>query len=91
MGVIFSLYSFDFNEYAGVLGFCGLITGMASGLKRPGIILAFVISARLLSLYFGGWSDVVFSGAEMLIALILFCLVALLLFCLPLSIAPPLI
>ena len=75
LGVIFSLYSFDFNEYAGVLGFCGLITGMASGLKRPGIILAFVISARLLSLYFGGWSDVVFSGAEMLIALILFCLV----------------
>jgi len=75
LGVIFSLYSFDFNEYAGILGFCGLITGMASGLKRPGIILAFIISARLLSLYFGGWSDVVFSGAEMLIALILFCLV----------------
>lgn len=75
LGVIFSLYSFDFNEYAGILGFCGLITGMASGLKRPGIILAFVVSARLLSLYFGGWSDVVFSGAEMLIAISIFCLV----------------
>lgn len=75
LGVIFSLYSFDFNEYAGILGFCGLITGMASGLKRPGIILAFMVSSRLLSLYFGGWSDVVFSGVEIVIAISLFCLI----------------
>ena len=75
LGVIFSLYSFDYNEYAGILGFCGLITGIASGLKRPGIILAFIVSARLLSLYFGGWSDTVFSTPEILIAISLFCLI----------------
>ncbi len=75
LGIIFSLYSFQFNEYAGILGFCGLVTGMASGLKRPGIILAFTVSVRLLAIYFGGWSDSVFSGFEMLISLSLFCLV----------------
>ena len=75
LGVIFSMYSFDYNEYAGILGFCGLVTGIASGLKRPGIILAFFVSARLLSLYFGGWSDTVFSAPEILIAISLFCLV----------------
>ncbi len=75
LGVIFSLYSFEFNEYAGILGFCGLVTGMASGLKRPGIVLAFTVSTRLLAIYFGGWSDSVFSNLEMLIALSLFCLV----------------
>lgn len=75
LGVIFSLYAFEFNEYAGILGFCGLITGLASGLKRPGIILSFIISTRLLAIYFGGWSDSVFSGYETLISICVFCLV----------------
>ena len=75
LGVIFSLYAFEFNEYPGILGFCGLITGMASGLRRPGIILSFIISTRLLAIYFGGWSDSIFSGYETLIAVCAFCLV----------------
>lgn len=75
LGILFSLYSFEFNEYAGILGFCGLVTGLASGLKRPGIILAFIISTRLLTIYFGGWSDSVFSGFETIISVCLFCLV----------------
>lgn len=75
LGILFSLYSFEYNEYAGILGFCGLVTGLASGLKRPGIILAFIISTRLLTAYFGGWSDSVFSGFETIISVCLFCLV----------------
>lgn len=75
LGIIFSLYSFEYNEYAGILGFCGLITGIASGFKRPGIILAFLISTRLLTSYFGGWSDSVFSMFETVIAIGIFCLI----------------
>ncbi len=75
LGILFSLYSFEFNEYVGIFAFCGLVTGMASGLKRPGIILAFIISTRLLTAYFGGWSDSVFSGYETIIAVCTFCLV----------------
>lgn len=75
LGILFSLYSFEFNAYAGILGFCGLVTGLASGLKRPGIILAFIISTRLLSAYFGGWSDSVFSGFETIISVCMFCLI----------------
>ncbi len=75
LGIIFSLYSFDFNEYAGILGFCGLVTGLASGLKRPGIILAFTVSTRLLAIYFGGWSDTIFSAFETIISICLFCLI----------------
>ncbi len=74
LGILFSLYSFEYNEYAGILGFCGLITGIASGLKRPGIILSFIISTKLLTTYFGGWSDSVFSGYETIITICLFCL-----------------
>ena len=74
-GILFSLYSFEYNEYAGILGFCGLITGLASGYKRPGIILAFILSTRLLTLYFGGWSDSVLSEFETIISVCLFCLV----------------
>ncbi len=75
LGILFSLYSFEYNEYVGILGFCGLITGLASGLKRPGIILAFIVSTRLLSAYFGGWSDSVFSSYETIITICAFCLV----------------
>lgn len=75
LGILFSLYSFEYNEYAGILGFCGLVTGMASGLKRPGIILAFIISTRLLTAYFGGWSDSVFSSYETIISVCMFCLI----------------
>lgn len=75
LGILFSLYSFEYNEYAGILGFCGLVTGLASGLKRPGIILAFIISTRLLTAYFGGWSDSVFSSYETIISISIFCLI----------------
>ncbi len=75
LGILFSLYSFEYNEYVGILGFCALITGMASGLKRPGIILAFIISTKLLTAYFGGWSDSVFSSYETIISICAFCLV----------------
>ncbi len=74
-GILFSLYSFEYNEYAGIFGFCGLVTGIANRYKRPGIILAFIMSTRLLSAYFGGWSDSVFSEFETLISICLFCLV----------------
>ncbi len=75
LGILFSLYSFEYNEYAGILGFCGLVTGISSQFKRPGIILAFIIATRLLSLYFGGWSDSVFSGFESIMAICIFTLV----------------
>ena len=74
-GILFSLYSFEYSEYAGIFGFCGLVTGIADRYKRPGIILAFILSTRLLSTYFGGWSDSVFSEFETVISVCLFCLV----------------
>ena len=75
LGILFSLYSFEYNEYAGILGFCGLITGIASQFKRPGIILSFIISTRLLVAYFGGWSDSVFSGFETILSICIFTLI----------------
>lgn len=75
LGILFSLYSFEYNEYAGILGFCGLVTGMASQFRRPGIILAFIISTRLLVIYFGGWSDSVFSGFEAIVSICIFTLI----------------
>jgi len=74
-GILFSLYSFEYNEYPGIFAFCGLVTGIASMYKRPGIILAFILSTRLLTAYFGGWSGSVFSEYETVISVCLFCLV----------------
>ena len=74
-GILYSLYSFEFNEYAGILGFCGLLTGAVKRFKRPGIILGFTISAKLLSAYFGGWSDSIFSDYEIILAVCLFCII----------------
>ncbi len=74
-GILFSLYSFEYSEYTGILGFCGFVTGIASRYKRPGIILAFILSSRLLSTYFGGWSDSIFSELETIISVCMFSLV----------------
>ena len=75
IGILNSLYAFEFNESAGVFGFCGLVSGALSRFKRPGVILGFVVSSKLLSLYFGGWSDSIFSDFEVIIAVCMFCLI----------------
>lgn len=77
LGILNSLYAFELNEFAGVFGFCGLCAGAMSRHKRPGIILGFIISAKLISVYFGGWSDSVFTDLETIIAVCLFCLIPL--------------
>lgn len=77
LGILNSLYAFELNEFAGVFGFCGLCAGAMSRYKRPGIILAFVISAKLVSAYFGGWSDSSFTDLEIIISVSLFCLIPL--------------
>lgn len=75
MGILNSLYAFELNEYAGVFGFCGLCAGFMSKFRRPGIILGFIVSSKLLSAYFGGWSDSVFTDFEIIIAICMFCLI----------------
>jgi|GEM_PF-3266063 len=75
MGILYSLYSFELNECLGVFCFCGFVTGILKQFKRSGIILGFAISAKLLSIYYGGWSDSIFSDYEMVIAICIFCLI----------------
>lgn len=75
VGILFSLYSFEYSEFTGIFGFCGFVTGIAARYKRPGIILAFILSTRLLSAYFGGWSDSIFSELETIISVCVFSLV----------------
>ncbi len=75
IGVLNSLFAFELNECAGVFGFCGLCAGLMSKKKRAGVILGFVVSSKFLSMYFGGWSDSVFSDFETIIAVCLFCLI----------------
>lgn len=75
IGILNSLYAFELNEYAGIFGFCGICAGALSRFKRPGVILGFVVSSRLLALYFGGWSDCIFTDFETIISVCLFCLI----------------
>ena len=75
IGIVYSLYAFEFNETAGIFGFCGFCTGILSKAKRPGIILGFMLSSALLGAYFGGWSDSIFSQFETVISICIFCLV----------------
>ena len=77
LGILNSLYAFELNEFAGVFGFCGLCAGAMGRYKRPGVILGFVISAKLVSVYFGGWSDSDFTDLETIIAVCMFCLIPL--------------
>lgn len=75
LGILNSLYSFEFNDSAGVFGFCALVCGGMKRLGRPGVIFGFALSSKLISLYFGGWSDSVLSDFEVVAAVCAFCLV----------------
>ena len=75
IGVLCSLYAFELNEYAGVFGFCGLCAGAMNRFRRPGVVLGFIVSAKMVSAYFGGWSDSSFTDFELIIAVCMFCLI----------------